>query len=74
MPTILNYITYAAILIIGLNVGYAAGHWFGMEEGKSKQKTITIEKIVQVKEKQREIRNNRPDAIGVIDRLRSGSF
>ncbi|TDE17730.1 hypothetical protein [Dyadobacter psychrotolerans] len=61
-------------VIIGLNIGYATGHWIGVDKGKSQQKTITIEKIVQVKEKQREIRNNRPDALGVINRLQSGSF
>ena len=34
MPTILNYTTYAAILIVGLNVGYAAGHFFGKRDGE----------------------------------------
>lgn len=57
-------------LIIGVTIGYLSGY----SDGKQKQRTITIEKIVQVKEKQREIRNNRPDALGVIDRLQSGSF
>lgn len=59
-----------AALIIGIPLGY----WSGYSDGKEKQRTVKIEKIVQVKEKQREIRNNRPDARVVIERLRNGSF
>lgn len=69
--SVLNSIAIGlAAFILGITLGY----WSGYSDGKEKQRTVTIEKIVQVKEKQREIRNNRPDAIGVVNRLRDGSF
>lgn len=63
-----------ALTLISFLAGYAVGHYFGVKSGVKIEAGNNAIKDVKKQEKYREIRNNRPDAAGVIERLRAGTF
>lgn len=65
---------FIAGIIVGLAIGYTVGHWQGVTSGKSQAHTKTLEKAVDVNDQKAKIRNNRPNAVGVVNRLRVGTF
>jgi len=74
MPAFLKYMPYALAVIIGFSFGYPIGHWRGVAAGKEISRTKTLDKAVEINEQKAKIRNNRPNAVGVVKRLRDGSF
>ena len=69
------------ILFIGFVVTTLAAFGFGYgsaskscELEKKDEKIKVIEKVITIREKQNQIRNNRPNANGVAKRLRAGTF
>lgn len=55
-------------------LGYGWGFMDGKAVEKKNNRIITLEKVVTIREKQNEIRNNRPDTVSLVKRLRDGSF
>jgi hypothetical protein len=68
-------------IFIGVVVAVLGAFGFGYgwankscEIEKKDDKIKVIEKVITIREKQNEIRNNRPNASGVAKRLRAGTF
>ena len=62
-----------ALILLTLVTGamlYHRGYSSGVEDVKVK----TVSSAIKVRETQNEIRNNRPDTHGLIERLRDGTF
>ena len=70
----MNYLYAAAALFIGLSLGYFAGHYNGVKDGRAESHLENVEKAVEYNDKKSIIRNNRPNAAGVVDSLRKGTF
>ena len=62
------------VLLLANVVNFGLGYWKGYSAGKEAEQNKAIEKVVTIREKQNEIRNNRPDAAALIDSLRDGTF
>ena len=62
----------ALVLLFSMVFGY--GYYKGYGHAKRAIEAKTITKVVTIQERKNEIRNNRPDTIGLINRLREGKF
>lgn len=60
--------------LAGIYVGYHIGYWARDIEGDPKAALKSISTDIKIKEKQDEIRNNRPERDAVIKRLRAGTY
>ena len=69
----MRFYIYVAVLF-ALGVSHAYMYWQGRMDA---QTAYTIKQLKETQEDQEvlnEIRNNRPDSVGVVKRLREGSF
>ena len=74
MPLLLLLKNPQILIALAATILLVSAYYIGYNNGKQKAKIQTIEKVVYKREKQIDIRNNRPDDAGVIKRMQERTF
>lgn len=66
--------TVLLLTVCGVVAAFAFGYGKGRMDGVNACEVKILKETIVLKEKMDEVRNNRPDASGVVKRLRDGTF